>query len=222
MPARIAAASDCRRGDSRSPRPAGIAAGSAATAGAGASPSIASQARRASRRSHDPRPQADPRRRIGRDCWLRIRAWAVCAGCVVVLRDCCDDRMGGAGMNMETNKPAQIGGDWNVRGRDAETALVGPITATIIDADRRVRAEWSNGFPNWAMYRAAYCGDAIYQPQVRAWCVAYAIAYCEAGGVRKGMPADEIGCLAGWDAFYALLNHKWLIAGQDVADIAAV
>src|SRR5690606_9049843 len=46
------------------------------------------------------------RRRIGRDCWLRIRAWAVCAGCVVVLRDCRDDRMGGAGMSME-NKAAQ-------------------------------------------------------------------------------------------------------------------
>ena len=123
---------------------------------------------------------------------------------------------------MESSKPTQSGGDWNVRGRDAETALVGPITATIIDADRRVRAEWSNGFPNWAMYRAAYCGDAMYRRQVRDWCVAYAIAYCEAGGVRKGLPADEIGCLAGWDAFYALLNHKWLIAGMDVADVAGV
>src|SRR5690606_15781387 len=74
-------------------------------------------------------------------------------------------------------------GDYDLRGRDVETALVGPVTATIIDADRRVREEWSNGFPNWAMYRAAYCGDSLYRPQVRAWCVAYAIAYCEAGGV---------------------------------------
>jgi hypothetical protein len=52
--------------------------------------------------------------------------------------------------------------------------------------------------------------------------VAYAIAHCEAGGVRAGLPVDEIGCLAGWDAFYALLNHRWVIAGRDVADVAGV
>lgn len=112
--------------------------------------------------------------------------------------------------------------DYDIRGRDVETSLVGPITATIIDADRRVRAEWDNGFPNWAMYRVAYAGDAHLRQRMRDWIVAYAIAHCEAGGVRKGLPAEEIGCLAGWDAFYALLNHKWLIAGQDVADVAGV
>lgn len=112
--------------------------------------------------------------------------------------------------------------DFDVRGQDVETRLVGPITATIIDADRRVREEWNNGFPNWAMYRTAYAGDSHLRGPLRDWCVAYAVAYCEAGGVRKGLPAEEIGCLAGWDAFYALLNHRWLIAGQDVADVAGV
>ena len=38
--------------------------------------------------------------------------------------------------------------------------------------------------------------------------------------MRQGMPAEEIGCLAGWDAAYALMHHKWLIAGMDVADVA--
>ena len=112
--------------------------------------------------------------------------------------------------------------DFDLRGPDTETLLVGPVTATIIDADRRVRAEWANGFPNWAMYRCAYAGDSHLRQPLRDWIVAYAVAYCEAGGVRKGLPAEEIGCLAGWDAFYALLNHRWLIAGQDVADVAGV
>lgn len=125
-------------------------------------------------------------------------------------------------MNAETKAAQTVNSDHWVKGSDVETVLVGQITATIIDADRRVRDEWDNGFPNWAMYRAAYCGDSLYREQLRGWCVAYAIAYCEAGGVRKGLPADEIGCLAGWDAFYSLLNHRWLIAGQDVADIAGV
>src|SRR5690606_23840043 len=37
-----------------------------------------------------------------------------------------------------------------------------------------------------------------------------------------GLPAEEIGCLAGWDAYYALLNHKWVIASVDIADVAGV
>lgn len=124
-------------------------------------------------------------------------------------------------MTVATN-PAQAVGDYDLRGHDPETAMVGPITATIIDADRRVRREWDNGFPNWAMYRTVYAGDAHLRGRLRDWCVAYAIAYCESGGVRKGLPADEIGCLAGWDAFYALHEKRWLIAGQDVADVAGI
>jgi len=113
-------------------------------------------------------------------------------------------------------------GDYDKRGPDFETFLIGEITAAHIDADRLVRQTWANGFPNWQMFRAVDCGDSLYRPILRDWCVAYAIAYCEAGGVRQGMPAEEIGCLAGWDAYYALMNHKWLIAGMDVADVAGV
>lgn len=115
-----------------------------------------------------------------------------------------------------------MSGDWDVRGMDPETILVGPVNEAIIDADRRVRRRLNNGFPNWAMYRTAYAGDAHLRQRLRDFCVAFAVAYCEAGGVRKGLPADEIGALAGWDAFYALLNHKWVIAGMDIADVAGV
>src|SRR5690606_34922912 len=54
------------------------------------------------------------------------------------------------------------------------------------------------------------------------WCVAYAIAAAESGLIRKGLPAEEMGCLAGWDAYYRLLNHRWVIGGQDIADVAGV
>lgn len=113
-------------------------------------------------------------------------------------------------------------GDYDLRGPDFETILVGPVSELTIDADRRVRRRFRNGFPNWAMYRTVYAGDSHLRGALRSWCVAYAVAYCEAGGVRKGQPADEIGCLAGWDAFYALLNHRWVVAGMDIADVAGV
>lgn len=115
-----------------------------------------------------------------------------------------------------------VSGDWDVRGPDFETYLVGPVTDKIIDADRLVRSRCNNGFPNWALYRTAYAGDTHLQMQLRDWCVAYAIAAAEAGVVRKGLPAEEMGCLAGWDAYYRLLNHRWVVGGQDIADVAGV
>ena len=113
-------------------------------------------------------------------------------------------------------------GDWDLRGLDFETYLVGPVTEKIIDADRLVRQEWSNGFPNWALYRAALAGDTHVSGLLRDWCVAYAVAAAEAGLVRKGLPVEEMGALAGWDCYYALRHHRWVIAGQDVADVAGV
>lgn len=113
-------------------------------------------------------------------------------------------------------------GDYDLRGIDYETYLVGPVTEEIIDADRRVRLRWDNGFPNWEMYRTAYAGDVHLRKRLRDWCVAYGVSHCHAGGVRPGLPADEIGCLAGWDGFYALLNHRWVVAGLDIADVAGV
>ena len=113
-------------------------------------------------------------------------------------------------------------GDWDLRGPDFETYLVGPVTDKIIDADRLVRQRVSNGFPNWALYRCVYAGDTHLLPMMRDWCVAYAIAAAESGLIRKGLPVEEMGCLAGWDAYYRLLHHKWVIAGQDIADVAGV
>lgn len=115
-----------------------------------------------------------------------------------------------------------IGGDWALRGLDFETYLVGAVTDKIIDADRLARKELSNGFPGWVLYRTFLCGDHHLRTKARDWCVAYAIAVAEAGIVRAGLPIEEMGCLAGWDAYYRLHNQAWLIAGQDVADVAGV
>ena len=114
------------------------------------------------------------------------------------------------------------GGDWDLRGLDFETYLVGPVTDKIIDADRLVRSRYNNGFPNWTLYRTVYAGDTHLRTQLRDWCVAYSIAVAESGFVRKGLPAEEMGCLAGWDAYYRLLNHRWVVGGQDIADVAGV
>src|SRR5690606_32425871 len=76
-------------------------------------------------------------------------------------------------------------GDYDLRGLDFETYLVGPVTDKIIDADRLVRSRYNNGFPNWTLYRTVYAGDTHLRTQLRDWCVAYSIAVAESGFVRK-------------------------------------
>mgnify|MGYP003575003126 CR=1 FL=1 len=112
--------------------------------------------------------------------------------------------------------------DYDLRGLDFETYLVGPVTDKIIDADREVRLEWSNGFPNWEAYRSVLAGDSLHRETVRQWCVAFAVAAAESGVVRAGLPVEEMGTLAGWDTYYALHHKRWVVAGQDIADVAGV
>ncbi len=109
-------------------------------------------------------------------------------------------------------------GDYDLRGTDFETLLVGPITGTIIDADRLVRDGpdgWSNGFPNWELYRCAFAGDTHLRERLRLWCIAFAIAYSETGGLRK--PSDDVAVCAGRDAYMALMTTRWGAPSDELA-----
>lgn len=96
-------------------------------------------------------------------------------------------------------------GDYTLKGPDYDTILIGPVFASIIDADRLIRTEWRNGFPNWALYRAALAGDNIHLPFLRRWAVAFSVAYCMSGGVKRHVYSDELACVAGWDALAMLV-----------------
>lgn len=88
---------------------------------------------------------------------------------------------------------------------DYDTALIGQITGSIIDADRLVRMEWRNGFPNWDLYRVALAGDAAQLPRLRRWAVAFSVAYCVTGGVKRSVYSDELAAVAAWDALSMLV-----------------
>lgn len=118
---------------------------------------------------------------------------------------------------MEARKEVSKG-DWDVRGRDFETALAGPVTPSIIDADRAVRAEFRNGFPNWLMYRTAIAGDDLHMSALRRWVVAFAVVYGMDGGVKRQTYSDELACVAGWDALHILLHGRQLQPASVTAD----
>ena len=101
-------------------------------------------------------------------------------------------------------------GDWDVRGRDYETALAGGVTAAIIDADRVVRFEFRNGFPNWDLYRTVIAGDRLFVTRLRQWAVAFAIAYGMDGGIKRHAYSDELATVAAWDALYILMHGRQL------------
>jgi len=99
-------------------------------------------------------------------------------------------------------------GDWDVRGKDYETALAGPVTESIIDADRVVRCEYRNGFPNWMLYRTVIAGDGLFVTRLRLWAVAFAVVYGMGGGVRREAYSDELAAVAAWDALFILMHGR--------------
>lgn len=101
-------------------------------------------------------------------------------------------------------------GDWDVRGKDYETALAGPVTESIIDADRVVRCEYRNGFPNWAIYRTVIAGDRLFVTRLRHWVVAFAVAYGMEGGIKRSAYSDELAAVAAWDALFILMHGRQL------------
>lgn len=104
---------------------------------------------------------------------------------------------------------AEAQGDWDLRGPDFDTALIGPVTESIIDADRLVRLDWKNGFPNWAMYRTTLAGDDLHSVRLREWVVAFAHRVAQTV-VREDAYSDELACAAGWDAWAMLLANREL------------
>ena len=85
---------------------------------------------------------------------------------------------------------------YDLRGKDTETALVGPITARIIDADRLVRMDFRNGLPNWMLYRAALAGDSLYLFKLRQWTIAFTWTVASQNVKRKVLSDELIGCAA--------------------------
>jgi hypothetical protein len=104
--------------------------------------------------------------------------------------------------------PTQDVGDYDIRGQDYETMLVGAITERIIDADRLVGYEFKNGMPNFELYRTVLAGDDRYFESLRHWVVALTIAYAQSGGVRTDAYSDEFATVAAWDALYVLMFRK--------------
>jgi hypothetical protein len=107
---------------------------------------------------------------------------------------------------MSAETAIEVQADYTLRGPDFGTMLIGPVTERVIDADRLVRLEWRNGFPNWLMYRTAMAGDTLGRGQLRQWIVAFTLAYCADGAVRRDAYSDELATFAAWDA-YSLLVH---------------
>lgn len=110
-------------------------------------------------------------------------------------------------------------GDWNVRGRDQDTELLRSITDVLIDADRLVREEWDNSFPNWYLYRAAYLQERHAILKVQPWVAAFSIA-CLSTSMRSDAYSDELAFIAGMDALNMLIySHPLLPAYLTAADL---
>jgi hypothetical protein len=125
-------------------------------------------------------------------------------------------------MHVGNEAAVHTGGDWDLKGPDFDTMLIGPVFGTIIDADRLVRAEWRNGFPNWALYRTCLAGDTLHTTALRQWVVAFTVAYCMAGGIKRQAYSDELAAVAGWDALHMLIHNRPMQPYSTTADALGV
>jgi len=127
---------------------------------------------------------------------------------------------------LDTTKAAQPVrqevGDYDLRGPDYETLMIGPVTELLTDADRLVRMEWRNGFPNWMLYRTCQAGDSLYTTRLREWVVAFTMTYASTGGVRKDAYSDELACVAAWDALHMLMHNRQMQPYTITADALGV
>lgn len=106
--------------------------------------------------------------------------------------------------------------DYDIRGKDIETRLIGPITDTLVDAARLADSEHQNGFPNFAMYRLILCGDRQYLPLMRQWWVLFAIEWCKQK-MRRGY-SEELATVAAWDALQRAMDPaRPLLCADEVA-----
>lgn len=109
--------------------------------------------------------------------------------------------------------------DYDKRGKDIETRLVGPINGTIIDAARLADQEHRNGFPNFAMYRLVLAGDRSYLPLVRQWWVLFSIEWCKQRMTRGY--SEELATMAAWDSLQRAMDpaHPILVADEVAASL---
>jgi len=89
------------------------------------------------------------------------------------------------GMNMETNKPAQIGGDWDLRGVSLDSIFAAnELSDTAIDAVIRTSARFDSSFPGWLLYRRVASGSNLFDRQLEAWAIGCARALSRAEQVN--------------------------------------
>ena len=111
--------------------------------------------------------------------------------------------------------------DYDLRGRDYETELLGGISDTIIDADRLARLEHNAGFPSFYLYRLVLVKERAYLRPVRQWWVLFAIEWCRSN--MRGGFSEELATVAAWDSLTRVMEPAHpVFNAQETADSLGV
>lgn len=114
-----------------------------------------------------------------------------------------------------------VSGDYDLRGRDYDTELLGQISDTLIDADRLARLDHRSGFPSFAIYRLVIVREDIYMPSVRMWWVLFSLEWCRTH--MRGAFSDELATVAAWDSLQRVIApSRPLLSAADVAESLGV
>ncbi len=109
-------------------------------------------------------------------------------------------------------------GDYDLRGPDIDTRMVGEIDGTLIDAARLADIEFRNGFPNWELFRTVYCAESLHLPMLKRWVHEFAIVHCLCGGVKREIYTPELAGIAGLDALHLLVHMAPMLPHTVIAE----
>ena len=96
-----------------------------------------------------------------------------------------------------------------------ETRLASEIHDSLIDADRFVRDEYGETFPNFALYRLVLCGDRNHLRNVREWWEVFCILWADAN-MRKKQDGEAV-LLAARDALQSFMEPNRRIMTDEAA-----
>lgn len=105
---------------------------------------------------------------------------------------------------------------------DITQSLVGRVNDRVIDAAAVAESQLKNGFPNWHLFRAAYCGDSTSLSRMKVWCGSFAVAHAECHEPRRLRVSEDVALTAGLDALHKLVHNDYMAPAYEIAEMIGV
>ena len=128
------------------------------------------------------------------------------------------------------NLEETVGGDWQIRGRDADLKLL-DISPDVIDAARETKAKFHKAFPGWELHSRVNRGDRVFDRTIAAFGIRMARIMARAtkvngqrnsSYVRRDARRNDWISQCGIDAVEFLITKRYATSVIEAASLLGV